>query len=366
MEKFNRKIDEFKMEVSKDKTIDNVMERINNEKAKEPFFSYHKSKIVLLAMSLVIVIAFILAPNLITPIEQTTTTEPIITEPFSNVIKLNDSQTKTLVETSYMSASIISNALSATTTSPLFFMPLADQEVEFEKNIDEFNRYFNMLKVFIDQDNFLDTALIEELTDSEFNYKITYTVNNKTYNFFLNITEENEITGEITINQEVYTVEGEIEENNEDFTLYLKAYKDDSYIIIEYNSETDDEIEETYILKQNINSIYIEREINIEKEDDEVSVEIIEGENHYLLEKFSENGVTVYFLEYEVNNIEGEVYITESIDEFGKTHYNYHISEGDLEKEIDMDDPDEDDDDDEENDEDDDLLTNNLKETYIL
>ncbi len=340
MEKFSREIDEKRMGISKVHTIDNVMERIKNEKTIWSFFKPVKFKLILTVFSLVLLIVVVIAINPRTPIEP---------------ITLSEVKTKKLVETSYMSASIISNALANTQTTTISFIPLVEIETEFEKNIDEFNYYFNMLKVFIDDDAFVNNAIVESLTNSDFEYKISYLVQNKEHIFYLTIDKNGIISGEIIIGSQVFVVEGNIEEDNDEFELELIARKNNDYIEIEYSSEFDDEIQKTYYIKQFINGVLTEKEITVEIEDDEVKVEIKQGNDNYLLEKYSENGVTVYFLEYEVNGREGEVYITEEIDAFGKTIYRYHISEGDLEKDLDLEDPgDEDDEDDDENEDDDD------------
>jgi hypothetical protein len=341
MEKLNRKIDPSRIELAKINTIDNVMDRINSEKTFLSFFKPIKAKFALMVFSVLLLVAVIFATNLTNP-----PTPPTLTE----------FQTKKLVETSYMSASIISNVVVNTTTPLSFteFMPLAESETEFEKNIDDFNSYFNMLKVFIDDQSFLDNAIFETLEDSDYDYKISYLVEGKEYIFLLTFSKTGAITGEITIGDKVLLVEGDYKETENSYELELIARRNNDYIEIEYQSETEDEIEKSYHIKQFINGIESEKEISIKSSDEEVTVEISQGEDSYSLEKYSENGVTVYFLEYEVNNLEGEVYITETVDEFGKTIYRYHISEGEIEKDIDLDDPDEEDEDDDEDGEDED------------
>jgi hypothetical protein len=332
MDKMNREIDNQRMEISKSKTIDSVMDRINNERSVWDFLKVFKAKFAMVFMAVALLVVVVIATN--------------PNEPYQP-ITLSQVQTQKLVETSYMSASIISNAVVNSTATALSFIDLEDNVTEFEKNIDEFNYYFNMLKVFIDNSDFTANASIEELIDQDYQYKISYLVDNKEYVFYLNFDESGNIDGEINIGSNKMLVEGKFEEKDDEFELELTARKNNDYIIIEYKSETSDEIETKYLIKQNINSIYIEKEINIEFEDDEVKVEIKQGEDQFLLEKYSENGSVVYFMEYEVNNFEGEVYITESIDEFGKTIYSYHITEGDFEKDIDLEDPDDDDEDEE-------------------
>lgn len=338
MEKMNREINEQRMEISKAKTMDLVMERIEKERTFRSFFKGFKAKFALVLMSIALLVVVVIATNGSNPYQP---------------IALSEVQTKKLVETSYMSASIISNAVVSTTATQLAFIELDDSVTEFEKNIDEFNYYFNMLKVFIDNSDFTENAVIEELIDQNYQYKISYLVDGKEYIFFLNFDDEGNITGEINIGSRKMIVDGKFEEKEDEFELELTARRNNDYIKIEYKSETSDEIETKYLIEQNINSVYSEKEIKIEFDTDEVKVEIIQGEDEFLLEKSSENGSVIYFMEYEVNGLEGEVYITESIDEFGKTIYSYHITEGDYEKDIDLEDPDDDEDEEEDEDEED-------------
>ena len=340
MEKMNREINEQRMEISKSKTIDLVMERIEKERTFRSFFKGFKAKFALVLMSIALLVVVVIATNGNNPYQP---------------IALSEVQTKKLVETSYMSASIISNAVVATTATQLAFIELDDNTTEFEKNIDEFNYYFNMLKGFIDNTDFTKNAVIEELLDQDYQYKISYLVDGKEYVFYLNFDEEGNITGEINIGSKIMAVDGKFEEKNDEFELELTARKNNDFIMIEYKSETSDEIETKYLIKQSINSVYSEKEINIEYQEDEVKVEIKQGEDDFLLEKYSENGSVVYFMEYEVNGLEGEVYITESVDEFGKTIYSYHITEGAYEKDIDLEDPDDEEYEDDEDEEDDDI-----------
>ena len=337
--KYNRNIDENRMNLSKSRTIDNCMERITSEKTFWSFFKPIKLKLVMTVFTVAILITVILVSNQNNPVTPPT---------------LSEFQTKKLVETSYMSFSIISNVIDSTETTPLEFTPLDFEETEFEKSIEDFNYYFNMLKVFIDDDTFVENALFETLDDSSYDYKIIYSVENKDYVFYLRIDNENDLFGEITVDNQTLIVEGSYEENEDEFKLNLIAKKNEDFIIVEYKSETKDEVEKKYSIKQKINNVYLEKEIVIEKEADEVKVEIKQGNDSYKLEMYSKNGVTVYYLEYEVHDLDGEVYITENIDEFGKTIYSYHITEDGIERDIDIEDPDDEDvDEDEDEDEDD-------------
>lgn len=339
MEKFNREVNELRVVKSKERTINNVMDRINKKKSFWSIFKPAKLRLALSIFSVFLVIALGIVLSL--PNAQ-------------NPRNLSEFETKKLVETSYMSASIISNATINSVSTSLSFLPLMEIETEFEKNIDDFNYYFNMLKVFVDEDDFYDLANFEVLENELYDYKISYSVNDKEFVFLVSISEDGEILGEITIGNKTLVVEGTLEEKENSLELDLIARKNDDYIIIEYKSETEDEIEKKYFVKQSINGVYLEKEITIEKEMGETKVEIKQGEDQYLLEMYENNGKTIYYLEYEVNDLEGEVYITEDIDSFGKTIYRYHINEDGVEKDIDLEDPDEDDEDDEEDDKEDD------------
>ncbi|MCK4552406.1 MAG: hypothetical protein KAU02_05750, partial [Tenericutes bacterium] len=149
-----------------------------------------------------------------------------------------------------------------------------------------------------------------------------------------------------------YIVEGELVDIENNFSLKLKAESGNDYIEIEYQTETKEETEKQFEIKQDINGVYIEREIQIKYEDDSVKVEMNDGNGEYKLEQFSSGAESVYYLEYNINDSEGEVFITESIDEFDNTQYHYDITEDGIEQQFDLDDPDDHDEEDEEDDKD--------------
>jgi hypothetical protein len=351
MEKLNREFDERRIEMAKVNTIDNVMERINQKRSFLSWFSLPKLRVAIVSMSILILAVVIFATNANNP-----TTPPALSE----------FQTKKLVETSYMSATIISNVVTDSITPLAYTTLLAidNEETEFEKNIDEFNYYFNMLKAFIDDDSFIDNAIIEELQDSEYDYEISYFVDNKEYVFLLVVNEDNTISGQLTIGTKTMNIEGKIKDEVNEYNMEIVARSNQDYIKIEYKTETDDETVREYLIQEYINGVETEKEVKIEIEGDEVKVEMQEGENEYLLEQYLRNGFTTYYLEYEVNGLEGEAYITESLDANGKTIYSYHIEEDGREKDIELEDPDEkdDDDEDEEDDEEDEEIEDEEQE----
>jgi hypothetical protein len=265
-----------------------------------------------------------------------------------------------------MSATIISNVVTDSITPLAYTTLLAidNEETEFEKNIDQFNYYFNMLKAFIDDDSFIDNAIIEELQDSDYDYEISYFVDNKEYVFLLKVNEDDTISGQLSIGSKTMNIEGKIKDEVNEYKMEIVARSGQDYIKIEYKTETDDETVREYQIQEYINGVETEKEVKIEIEGDEVKVEMQEGENEYLLEQYLRNGFTTYYLEYEVNGLEGEAYITESLDANGKTIYSYHIEEDGREKDIELEDPDEkdDDDEDEEDDEEDEEIEDEEQE----
>ncbi len=326
--KYNRTIDENIIEQSKQRTMNFVMENLHQKRKKVQINSRWMGLMLTAALAVVLVL-FLVSPP------QTPTPEPVT---------LNQFNTERLVETTYLSGSIIVSALE--TSTQLNYMPLVallnDEETAFEANLDRINKYFDMLKVFIDQDALSDAVTIETLDSGDYAYKMTYTIDRINYVFFINI-NETEITGLLQLKNLDLVINGSIEETEDEYQLELEATSGDNYIRIEYQSETKDEIEKSYEVEEYINGVLTEKEINIEFDGEETSVEISEGENEYLLERFSSNGVTTYYLEYRVGETEGEAYITETVNSLGQTIYHYDIDEDGIEKEIEVEDPDDDD-----------------------
>ena len=284
MEKLNREFDEARIEMAKANTIDNVMERITQKRSFLSWFSLPRLRIAIVSMSILILAVVIFATNANNP-----TTPPALSE----------FQTKKLVETSYMSATIISNVVTDSITPLAYTTLLAidNEETEFEKNIDQFNYYFNMLKAFIDDDSFIDNALVEELQDSDYDYEISYFVDNKEYVFLLKVNEDDTISGQLSIGSKTMNIEGKIKDEVNEYKMEIVARSGQDYIKIEYKTETDDETVREYQIQEYINGVETEKEVKIEIEGDEVKVEMQEGENEYLLEQYLRNGSTTYYIE---------------------------------------------------------------------
>ncbi|MCK4552407.1 MAG: hypothetical protein KAU02_05755 [Tenericutes bacterium] len=146
------------------------------------------------------------------------------------------------------------------------------------------------------------------------------------------------------------------EDDETEQKMELIATNGEDTIKITYEVETDgDEQETKFEVKKTIGGVETEVQVKISSEDDEYKVELEDGENYYQFKQEMESEGNVYKLEYEVDGVEGEIVITETIDEAGNAVYQYNIKEGDKEKQVDKDEPEsegfdhDDDEDDEEN-----------------
>ncbi|MCK5731546.1 MAG: hypothetical protein KAH13_00860 [Tenericutes bacterium] len=341
MMKYNRYIDEQKLNNSKQQSINFVMEKVLYIKEKRNIFSNFKVVGASLTLALVVVLSYFM----------------FLSNPTLPIPELSEFSQEKIVETSYLTGNVLAHSVNQATTlsaMSLSFMYVIDSETEFEQDIDNFNLYFDMLTVFIDDTDFNKNVSIEYLDGIEYDVLISYVIDSNIYAFYLKI-DNTILSGVISINQKEYIVKGELVDLENNFSLKLKAESIDDYIEIEYQTETKEETQKQFHIEQNINGVYLEREIQIKYADNLVKIEISDGNGEYKLEQFSTGDVTVYYLEYNINDSEGEVFITESVDEFNNTQYHYDITEEGIEKEFDLEDPnDHDEEDDEEDEEDED------------
>lgn len=338
MNDYNRKIDEQRMNQSKDTTIDFVMNEINSvSKSRNPF----RFKKYRFASAISIFVIAVVSLIVLDPLKLSNPT-PITSTP----VVLSAFETEKLAELSYISGRLIASSFMVSNQSSLMFLADTD-ETELETNIDEFNTYFDMLKVFLDNDTFSNSVTVTSITNGDYDTMIEFYVDGKQYTFLV-IVVGNEITGELTINSQVFIVEGTYEETDTELSMELIATNNSDYIKIKYKTENEDEIEKKYAIEQYIDGILSEKEIKVSLENDEQKVEITENEDSYELKKELEDSEVVYKLTYKIDDVEGEAEICELINDLGVTVYSYKVSEGDKKREFELDDPDEDDEEDEE------------------
>lgn len=157
-------------------------------------------------------------------------------------------------------------------------------------------------------------------------------------------TTEDNVDGETSATPDETASNGLIRlSDSEDFEekMVFTAYNGEDFVKVEYKVEN----EETKLeMTSHINGITKELSLKIEQEDDELKIEIEDGENSYTFKHETEDGQNEYKLEYEVNGVEGEVKVYETQNELGETVYVYEIEEEGHHKEVEHEDPDNDDD----------------------
>ncbi len=316
MPKFNREMNPMYVEESKQRTIQAVMSRIEPVHSSFGIKSILRLAIVPALILLVALIVLLNSPNEVSPINQ----------------PISAFESEKLAEISYISGSFIGANLTVANPT-LQFLAVGD-ETEFETENETINLYFDTLRVFLDED-FDSLVTITELTDEAFDYKITFEVHDRVYDFYLSIDDEI-ITGELQIGTQVFTVSGSIEETETETSFTIEAINGTDFVHVEYKyeSEVQAETEANYQIQSRINGVETQQEIKVSFEANEQKVEITDGNNEYTLQKEIEDDVVQYKLEYRINDVDGEAIIIESEGVDGTITYSYQVKEGDVEKEI--------------------------------
>jgi hypothetical protein len=337
--KYNRDIDEQRIQESKARTMQYVLDHIEEKRSIRSIFTQVRFKFVLSAMSLLLIA--IIGVSLF--IDQPT---PPAVQTIS-VVQLSQDEQQKLVETSYISGNIILHSLQPS----LEAMAYREMSTKFNDRSEEFDDYFQMLKPFIDEVDFSDFQ-VTELIDQTYDYQIIYNVDGSNYVFNLSM-DETSIIGEMIVRGITLAVEGKIEKDDTSLEIEILAQTATDYIRISYESEIEsDETSKEYIIEESINGLYKERTIEINRENDEVKVEMTENGNYYELTKEIGDQV-IYHLEYEIDGVEGEGSIQE-INNNGTIIYRYDIEEDGIEESYEYEDEYEDDEDDEDEDDEED------------
>lgn len=318
MNKYNRSIDYQKMNESKNRSIDFVMNEINRPKISFKIRTKH-----LMSMSLTMfLIAFVFVLN-------TGNGSDIKTG-----VTLNAASIDQITEVTYISGNLLAGEILANRS---LLTQLSNNDItEFEGDIDEFNMYFDVLKIFLD-DNAINIPVITEYLGEEFQSTLTYTVGSEIYIFNIN-TDGINISGELIIGSKVYQVSGTIIETINESEVELLSRSGDNYIKISYEKEFSDETSTQYKIESRINGISKEKEIKVSKSEEESKVEINDNNNEYSLKKELEETGYVYKIEYKIGDKSGEAKIVETIVN-GQNQYTYKISEDGIQKEINKSDP---------------------------
>lgn len=318
----NRYIDERRMNQSREKTIETVLETIS-VKQTTSFFS--RTRMIVIS-SLVLIAALVLS-----------LTVPNGDNPGQEIV-INAYESERIAEITYITSSLIGSNISLSNTDmiPLSNFSLFDGEdsTKFEENDELINLYFDTLRVFLDEDTFQDHITVTQSENDPNTQIISFTILNIEYS--LTITFTNELfTGQLLVGDVTYDVTGKLEESLDELKLELEAINGDDYVQIKFESEKDEnEIERKYQIKERVNGSEKEQEIKVSHEQSEYKIEIKDGENEYQLKKELEGTQYEYKLEYKINGTEGEAIITESVDGNGQVIYQYQVKEGNQEKEV--------------------------------
>ncbi|QLY39792.1 hypothetical protein HF295_02500 [Hujiaoplasma nucleasis] len=344
--KYNRDIDEHKIHEAKIRNMDYVLNHIEEKKSIFSIFTQVRFKLILSIFSFIIMIVIG-----ISLFDQPDKPQP---NPVVSVVEMSHEDQQKIVETTYLSGNIIVNSLQPSISAMAYY----ELSTKFKDYSQSFDQYFQMLKPFIDQEDF-STFEVIELEDDTYDYQINYQVQEETYSFKYSHLNSTSIIGQMIVRDITLNVTGKIEKDDESLEVEILAESGQDYIKIAYESKIEsDESKKEYQIEEMINGIFRNIEIDLKYENNEVKLEMIENENSYELTKEIGDTIT-YKLEYDIDGVEGEGRITESIVD-GQIIYRYMIEEGDIEEEYEFDDdkkanePKDDDIDDEDDDDEDD------------
>ncbi len=320
MDKMNRYIDEKRMNQSKEQSINVVLNTIT-PKRRTSIFS--RTRLVLTS-------TFIIATMLVVMITSQNAPSP-------NPITISAYESETIAEVTYLTTTLISSNFVVGDMNTIFLsnqVYLADESTEFEQNQEEINHYFDTLKVFLEEELFSDSVETIPLEEDPNSFTISFDTTDNIY--VLKITfDENNFSGTLEVDTIIYDVLGTLEETENELKFMFEASKNQSHIRIEYKTENkENELEHKYEITQNIDNVEYYKEIKVTREQNEYKVEIKEGQDEYELKKELEDGIFKYKLKYSLQGTQGEATIIESIDSDGTVNYQYRITEGSIEKEI--------------------------------
>lgn len=317
MNKMNRMIDENRMNESKERTIEAVLQSVKRPTRRTVFEKYRLTFITGFALVALAIFTFVIPPN-------------------GNYTDVKAYQSETIAEVSYLTSSLISSNLIVKNTDILYLSNdyLIEDTTQFEENDNVINLYFNTLKVFLEDDLF-SSSVVTTVSDTDPNtYIITFQAEQETFVLTITFNQE-QFTGTLEVNGDTYDVTGVLEDTPSEFKLVLAAENETSAIEIEYKTERKEaETQHQYQIRQDVNGTVQTKEIKVSRELTGYKVEIKENENQYQLKKEQEGTEFQYKLEYSLNGTTGEAIIQESVDQDGNVSYSYQIKEGSIEKEI--------------------------------
>lgn len=307
-----RHIDPIKLEQSKQRTIHTVMERLSPIQKPSPW-----KRIVLLPTIISFVVLGLLFVSTTDP---DSNTNPDYTY-------LSTESYQTIAEIAYISSGLIPQQ-TTTSSIPNTMSNTETDDTEFEKNIDDFNTYFSLLKVFLE-----DQPLIPTINESEDEITMSFIVLDEEYTFVFTLVDD-QVTGTVFVLDKEYQLTGLVKEEEDEITIDLEARQNDDFIEMKYQSEGSLQLEKKYRIISELDGVRNETQVKLSKEGTEQKVDIEENDDSYTLKKEISNGNIEYKLTYEVNGIKGDVRITETILDSGEREFEYRIKENGKEKNV--------------------------------
>ncbi len=321
----------------------------------------------------------------------------------SSIIALDDADTATLSYEESGSVMVLSEATTDTTT---------EQDTTTESDtttgtstsdllaeIEELKEYLPIINSFLGDSSGYSVS-VETSEMAEYEHKMLISVTDidgemKTYEFHYNETFEDEeaddeeedqdtedteateeddsdddddernstLSGIMVVGEQTYSLTGEREVETGEESLEMTASIDDNnYVIIEYESESEDsEVETEFLSETYKNGDMVKMtEIEFEREDDETELNLhfIEGDNESIFEfeheTDDENTFEISFEIIKDGNVvdEGEIEAEVITSDTGQTQLRYTVEREGQENEVIEDDYDDDDDDDDDDGED--------------
>jgi hypothetical protein len=261
-------------------------------------------------------------------------------------VDITDYESEEIANVSYVLSGVLTmytsiNGLSETEIEP--DPPLSDiYPTEFVKYIEEFNHYFDTTRVFIDHIDILGNHTFEKLNDSEYEYKISYTLDNQLHDFYFT-QYKTQIEGKLVVGENEYPIEGSLEEDSNviGIQLSVKLEGNGNYVDVGYSNEIRENGTKMYHVTtiRNYKSDYMQ--IMVAEQVSGTNIVLMSNQADYTISRSISLEDISYHVDYFINGIDGTVEIIVTLDEFGQEIFSYTIYGDDEVVELTLFDPDE-------------------------
>jgi len=192
---------------------------------------------------------------------------------------------------------------------------------EFEYEIQHFHNYLEIFRKYINQENVEDNLTFITLEDQEYEYQISYEVENQEYILYFS-QYGSVITAELHFNNNVFEFEGSLSEQEEETAFDLSYSQGEFIAVVSPSDFLAKEDESVYLIDTWIDNNLIQIRITLQQNQFGIDLLIEDEENTYTISK----GSDLYFVDYTVSGQIGTIEIKANTDTSG-TFYNYTIVE---------------------------------------